>query len=80
MKKINCVLLFGFLLILIAACSKLEIQPDPLYSGDESALKGAKSSNPERPFKVNKSYGPFWIIPGGDCDAPYNAQGLISGE
>ena len=40
MKKLNCVFLFGFLLILIAGCSKLDIQPDPLYSSDESALKG----------------------------------------
>ena len=42
MKKLNCVFLFGFLLILIAGCSKLDIQPDPLYSSDESALKGKK--------------------------------------
>ena len=42
MRKLNCVFLIGFLLILIAGCSKLEIQPDPLYSSDESALKGAK--------------------------------------
>ena len=81
MKKLNCVLLFGFLLILIAGCSKLEIQPDPLYSSDESALKGSKSSNHERPFKVNKSYGPFWIVPGGgECGDPPMAQGFISGE
>ena len=42
MKKLNCVFLFGFLLILIAGCSKLDIQPDPLYSSDESALKSKK--------------------------------------
>ena len=42
MKKLNCVFLFGFLLILIAGCSKLDIQPDPLYSNDESALKKVK--------------------------------------
>ena len=49
MRKLNCVFLFGFLLILIAGCSKLEIQPDPLYSNDDSALKGAKKH--EVPFK-----------------------------
>jgi hypothetical protein len=44
MKKLNYVLLLSFVFLLFAGCSKLEIQPDPLNSGDESALKSAKTS------------------------------------
>jgi hypothetical protein len=42
MKEFNRFLLLGFVLLLIAGCSKMEIEPDPLYSGDHTALKGAK--------------------------------------
>ena len=52
MKKLNRVFLFGFLLILIAGCSKLEIQPDPLSSSDESALKSAKTKNITMGFNI----------------------------
>jgi hypothetical protein len=59
----------------------LEIQTEPLHSSDESKLKGAKSNNHERPFKVNKSYGPYWILPGeGECGDYPLAQVLIEGE
>lgn len=42
MKKLNHFLLLGLVLMLIAGCSKMELEPDPLYSGDHTALKGAK--------------------------------------
>lgn len=42
MRKCNSVLLLSFMFLLIAGCSKLEIQPDPLNSGDDGALKSAK--------------------------------------
>jgi hypothetical protein len=42
MKRCYSVLLLSFVFLLIAGCSKLEIQPDPLYSSNESALKSAK--------------------------------------
>jgi hypothetical protein len=41
MKRCNSVLLLSFMFLLIAGCSKLEIQPDPLNSGDDGALKSA---------------------------------------
>lgn len=42
MKELNRFLLLGLVLVLIAGCSKMEVEPDPLYSGDNTALKGAK--------------------------------------
>lgn len=42
MKDLNRFLLLGFVLLLIAGCSKVETEPDPLYSGKDNALKGAK--------------------------------------
>ena len=42
MKKLNHFLLLGSVLMLIVGCSKMEVEPDPLYSGDDTALKGAK--------------------------------------
>jgi len=52
MKRCNSVLLLSFVFLLIAGCSKLEIQPDPLNSGDESALKGAKIKNVTMGFNI----------------------------
>lgn len=42
MKDLNRFLLLGFVLVLIAGCSKMEMEPDPLNSGNDNALKGAK--------------------------------------
>ena len=42
MKDLNRFLLLGLVLMLIAGCSKTEIEPDPLVPGNETALKGAK--------------------------------------
>lgn len=42
MKDLNRFLLIGLVLVLISGCSKMEVEPDPLYSGDQTALKGAK--------------------------------------
>lgn len=42
MKDLNRFLLLGLVLVLISGCSKMEVEPDPLYSGDQTALKGAK--------------------------------------
>ena len=52
MKKLNYVLLLSFVFLLIAGCSKLEIQPDPLNSGDESALKSAKTKSITMGFNI----------------------------
>ena len=43
-KLLNLILVA--MLILIAGCSKLDIQPTPLYSSDESALKKVKPTLP----------------------------------
>ena len=57
MRKFKCVLLFCFVLVLIAGCSKEEIQPEPLNTPDDIALKkaSAQKMNGERdhyvPFK-----------------------------
>jgi len=42
MKELNRFLLLGIVLVLIAGCSKMEVEPDPLYSGNDTSLKGAK--------------------------------------
>jgi hypothetical protein len=49
MKELYRFLLLGLVLVLIAGCSKMEVEPDPLYSGDNTALKGAKVQM--EPFK-----------------------------
>jgi hypothetical protein len=64
--------------ILIAGCSKLEIQPDPLYSSDESALKSAKKH--EVPFKgqfVNWERKDY-VAP--DPDPPATMRAYFDGE
>ena len=48
----NYVLLLSFVFLLFAGCSKLEIQPDPLNSGDESALKSAETKNVTMGFNI----------------------------
>jgi hypothetical protein len=52
MKKLNYVLLLSFVFLLFAGCSKLEIQPDPLNSADESALKSAETKNVTMGFNI----------------------------
>ena len=52
MKKLNYVLLPSFVFLLFAGCSKLEIQPDPLNSADESALKSAKTKSVTMGFNI----------------------------
>lgn len=41
MRKLKCVLMFGLVLLLIAGCSKENIQPDPLNATDDVSLKKA---------------------------------------
>jgi hypothetical protein len=52
MKKLNYVLLLSFVFLLFSGCSKLEIQPDPLNSADESALKSAETKNVTMGFNI----------------------------
>ena len=42
MKDLNRFLILGFLLVLIAGCSKMEIESDHLNSAPDNVLKGAK--------------------------------------